>query len=106
MEDNALERDAIANEGHDSSEDDLTRDEWSWFPPRPNRQPRPCADDPSMMDIPYCIRWEVDGLNRTVLVGAAGEEKLCVCHDCMKALTGKIPKWGTLGYITLAYVHF
>ena len=59
--------------------------------PRPPRVlSRPCADDPSSVEVPYCMRLEMELPNRTMYACAAtGVDKIYVCSDCNAALSGK-----------------
>ncbi len=58
-------------------------------PPREDRRPRPVPDDPSSVQIAYCVRWQTTGDNPTVRMNAATQvEEVCVCSDCTKALAG------------------
>ncbi|EFJ39704.1 hypothetical protein VOLCADRAFT_108524 [Volvox carteri f. nagariensis] len=58
--------------------------------PKPPRVlPRPCPTDSASVEIPYCIRLEPDLPNRTMLVDAAGMERIFVCKDCEAALSAR-----------------
>ena len=60
------------------------------YPPREDRRPRQCLDDPATMLVAYCLRYETTGPNRTVDVCPDLQaERLCVCTDCAKALAGE-----------------
>ncbi len=70
---------------HADPEEDVS----SWMPSFPAaRQCRPDPDDPSRMLVPYCLRYEKSGPNRTVFVKENGEELVCVCNRCCNALAG------------------
>ncbi|EFJ39467.1 hypothetical protein VOLCADRAFT_100932 [Volvox carteri f. nagariensis] len=56
--------------------------------PKPPRVlPQPCPTDSASVEILYCIRLEPDLPNRTMLVDAAGMERIFVCKDCEAALS-------------------
>ncbi|EFJ39451.1 hypothetical protein VOLCADRAFT_100956 [Volvox carteri f. nagariensis] len=58
--------------------------------PRPPRVlPRACLDDPSSVEVPYCMRLEPDLPNRTMLVGDGATERIFVCNICHKALSAR-----------------
>ncbi len=52
-----------------------------------------CKDDPqdpTRILVPYCMRYESSGPNRTVFKQDNGEELVCVCNRCSNALAGEI----------------
>ncbi|GLC67379.1 hypothetical protein PLESTF_000549700 [Pleodorina starrii] len=62
--------------------------------PKPPRVlPRPCSEDGACVEVPYCMRLEANLPNRTMLVDAAGVERIFLCQNCESALTaGRIPE--------------
>ncbi len=62
------------------------------FPPA--LLPKPHPTDPTRVLVPYCMRYERSGPNRTVAVREGGEELVCVCNACNNALAGaSVPPW-------------
>ncbi|KXZ50809.1 hypothetical protein GPECTOR_15g495 [Gonium pectorale] len=49
----------------------------------PRLQPRQLPGPPPAVEVPYCMRVELD---RTAKLNANGEEEFCVCHACYRAL--------------------
>ena len=85
-------RDTDAGNLSEPEEDPLQgqRAELYPYPPREDRLPRQCPDDPATMLVAYCLRYETTGPNRTVDVCPDLQiERLCVCTDCAKALAGE-----------------
>ena len=85
-------RDADAGNLIEPEEDPMQgqRAELYPYPPREDRLPRQCLDDPATMLVAYCLRYETTGPNRTVDVCPDLQaERLCVCTDCAKALAGE-----------------
>ncbi|GLC60353.1 hypothetical protein PLESTB_001603100 [Pleodorina starrii] len=62
--------------------------------PKPPRVlPRPCSEDGTCVEVPYCMRLEVNLPNRTMLVDAEGVERIFLCQNCESALiAGRIPE--------------
>ncbi len=69
------------------------------------RQCRPDPDDPTRMLVPYCLRYEKSGPNRTVFVQENGEELVCVCNRCCNALAGGFSKGCVDLAQTLCHTH-
>ncbi len=65
-------------------------DDASWLPRYlPARQCRPDPNDPARVLVPYCMRYETSGPNRTVFGQEDGDELVCICNVCNNALAGE-----------------
>ncbi len=65
-------------------------DNAAWLPRYlPARQCRDDPNDPARVFVPYCMRYETSGSNRTVFGQEDGEELVCICNVCNNALAGK-----------------
>ncbi len=63
----------------------------SWMPRYPAAlQCKDDPQDPTRILVPYCMRYETSGPNRTVFKQDNGEELVCVCNRCYNALAGEI----------------
>ena len=82
---------SVVEEPSDDDTDVLERQLPPELRPRPPRiLPRPCADDAASVDVPYCMRLELELPNRTMYAcTVTGAEKIYVCSDCDAALSGK-----------------
>ncbi len=61
-----------------------------WMPRYlPARQCRDDPSDPARVFVPYCMRYETSGPNRTVFGQEDGEELVCICNVCNNALAGE-----------------
>ena len=75
--------------GSTSEEEEPQEENMMQYPPRADRQPVLCIDNPAFVNVAYCMRWQLDGPNKTVrMPDATGIPELCVCTPCFKSLKG------------------